>query len=197
MELPIVGVCLDNAKCVVGEAEPIPAVKSVSNPCPTNVCGNACIKPAHIFVNSVLPNALPAPPLVPATSVPLVSSQPASAKDNSWTSLFESLPKNAGTFSPRSFTTLDDDSVMVAPSEVIQAGVEYWTGYLVGFFWDSTPPYKDVHDLCNRVWKFRGRLCVQYVDTIYFLKFSNSDDRLHVLEADPIIIEGKPFIITP
>lgn len=38
---------------------------------------------------------------------------------------------------------------------------------------------------------------VQYFNIVLYFKFSNKEDRLRVLEASPIIIKEKPFIVTP
>jgi len=32
---------------------------------------------------------------------------------------------------------------------------------------------------------------------MFYFKFANSQDKLNALEFSPLIIEGKPFIITP
>lgn len=69
--------------------------------------------------------------------------------ESKWSSLFSTLPKNAGEYLPRLFDTIEIDGAMVPADVVLATGVEYW-----------------------------------------------NEERLHVFEADPSIIEGKPFIIT-
>lgn len=58
-------------------------------------------------------------------------------------SLFKSLPRNAGSFSPKTFDTVVIDGVNILPVEVIQEGVNHWSKYLVGFL-DSSAPYQEV-----------------------------------------------------
>ena len=58
-----------------------------------------------------------------------------------WSSLFSRLPRNAGTYVPRVFENVEVDGVLVPPDEVLQAGIDHWSDYLVGFFLDSNPAY--------------------------------------------------------
>lgn len=51
-----------------------------------------------------------------------------------WSSLFKALPRNAGSFSPRTFDMVVIDGVNVPAIEVVQEGVNYWSEYLVCFF---------------------------------------------------------------
>lgn len=49
---------------------------------------------------------------------------------------------------PRSFETVNKDGVLIPLSEVIQAGIDNWSDYLVGFFFDYNLPYLVVKDHC-------------------------------------------------
>lgn len=69
--------------------------------------------------------------------------------------------------------------------------MDYWSDYLIGFFLDSNPPYHVVISHCNMVWKPHGGLCVHFDNSVYFFKFARCDERLRILEADPIIIDGS------
>jgi len=119
------------------------------------------------------------------------SNAPNAAK---WTSLFSKLPKNAEVYVPKEFKNMEEDGVMVLSPKVQQARMDFWTDYMVGFFLDSNPNYQLVKVRCNQVWKPRGGLSVHYDNYMYFLKFARCEERQRILEADPIIIEGKPFI---
>lgn len=66
-----------------------------------------------------------------------------------WSSLFKSLPKNAGTYTPRSFKADAIDGVFIPPGEVVQVGVKIWFKYFVGFFLDNAALYKVVR-ITNR-----------------------------------------------
>lgn len=81
--------------------------------------------------------------------------------------------------------------------EVMQEGIDFWSDYLVGLFLDANPSYYNVRKQRQNVWKCRGDLRVHYVDAMYYFKFFSKEERLQVLEAEPSIIAGKPFIITP
>lgn len=85
---------------------------------------------------------------------------------------------------------------MIPHTEVIEAGGFYRKDYLVGFFLDSNHPYHIIKDRCNRVWNPRGGLSVHFDNEIFYFKFLGSYERQCVLDADLILIEGKPFIIT-
>lgn len=51
---------------------------------------------------------------------------------STWSSLFTKLPSNAGVHSPRVFDNVVHEGAMVHPSEVIQAGIDY---YWLDFSW--------------------------------------------------------------
>lgn len=80
---------------------------------------------------------------------------------------------------------------MIPPSEVIQAGEDYWADYLVGFFLDSNLPYHIVGAHCKNRWKFSGGLKVQFDNSMFFFKFAKKEERRRVLEAEPTFIEGN------
>jgi hypothetical protein len=115
----------------------------------------------------------------------------------SWSSLFSSLPRNAGAYIPIEFELVEVDGVMIPPPCVLQAGVEFWSDYLVGFFLDPHCRLTNAAMVLRRAWKIRGNLHVKLIDTMYYLKFSSSEDRRLVLEAEPSIVDGRPFIVTP
>lgn len=112
---------------------------------------------------------------------------------NSWSSLFKTLSKNAGTFSPFTFETEVIDGVCVS----ILDGVNYWSYYLVGLFLDSSAPYKDMFDQCKCVWNLKGKLQVQYFNAMFYFEFANKVVKLRALKTNPLIILGKPFIVSP
>ena len=85
---------------------------------------------------------------------------------------------------------------MVPPHEVVQAGIDYWSDYLVGFFLDSNPKYHVVKEQCNRQWHPKGSLLVHMDNSVYYFKFSRPEERQRILSQHPILIEGKPFIFT-
>jgi hypothetical protein len=137
------------------------------------------------------------PPL--ATSAGLVgcSAAPSSITSKPWSSLFTSLPRNAGVYEPVEFDIVEENGVMIPPPIVMQAGIDFWSEYLVGFFLDPKQRLLDASAVCRKAWRLRGNLRVKLVDSMYFLLFSSPEDRSRVLEAEPSFFDGKPFIITP
>lgn len=98
-----------------------------------------------------------------------------------WSSLFSSLPRNAGAFVPRSFDMVSVDGVMIPPPEVIQVGIGYWSKYLVSFFLDTNPYYSVVKDQYHRTWQSKGSLLVHMDNSMFFFKFSRSNECLRIL----------------
>lgn len=121
--LPYFGDSLNNIDCVVEHAKPNYSVKPFSIDFTPSVCGNSNVNTAARSLFS--PNDLS--PLAPRPSHvnDCTESSLSSAKVNNWSSLFKSLPKNAGAFIPLFFDTLDDNGVLVAPSDVLQAVIDY------------------------------------------------------------------------
>lgn len=66
----------------------------------------------------------------------------------------------------------------------------------MGFFIDSNPAYHLVKVRCSQVWKPGGGLSVHFDNAMFYFKLSRSDERQRILEAYPILIDGKLFIIT-
>lgn len=114
-----------------------------------------------------------------------------------WTSLFENNPRHSGTYTPQQFVHTVTNGTSELPVEIIDAGVAFWSDCLVGFFLDAPPPYSVVKEKCGKIWQLRGSLQVRIDRSMFFMKFSLPEERLRVLSAEPIIISGKPFIITP
>lgn len=44
--------------------------------------------------------------------------------------------------------------------------------------------------------KPRGGLSVHFDNAMFYFKFSHDNERQRIFESDPILIDGKPFIIT-
>lgn len=56
-----------------------------------------------------------------------------------WSSLFKKRLGNAGSFVLKQQVVEYSDSLIPPPKEIIDAGVEFWSDYLVGFFLDEAP----------------------------------------------------------
>lgn len=141
------------------------AAASASILCTQSFCGNAKL--------STLGN-IQSDPFQQFPSTPTVEAR------TTWSSLFKSLPRNVGSFSPRTFGIIVIDGVNIPPTELIQEGVNHLSEFLVGFFLEFSTPYMEVREQCKRVWNLK-----------------DMKDKLRALETSPLIIEGKSFIVTP
>lgn len=92
-------------------------------------------------------------PSSPSQELPVTTSNVASW--SIWSSLFKVLPRNAGSFSPRSFDSVVINGNNVTPAEVVEEGVNYWSEYLVAFFLDSSAPCMEVCNQCKHVWNLK------------------------------------------
>lgn len=110
-----------------------------------------------------------------------------------WISLFKKKPRIAGDYAPVQFDMNNPTSL---PEDVVQAGYQFWSDCLVGFFLSEYPSDIDVYEHVRKVWKLRGGLRVTFVDDMFYLKFSDLEERSRVLESEPSILAGIPFIIT-
>jgi hypothetical protein len=122
---------------------------------------------------------------------------PCPAIPKTWSSLFKSMPCNAGVYEPVEFDIVEENGVMIPPPCVMQAGLDFWSGYVVGFFLDPNHRLHDAAAVCRRAWRLQGGLKVKMVDSLYYLLFSSAEERCRVLESEPSFFDGQPFIITP
>lgn len=106
------------------------------------------------------------------------------------------IAKKRGLLYSHIFETTEIDGAMIPPSEFLLEGVNFWKDHLVGFFLNSKTSYVDVCNHGHSVWRLRGGIRVNYVDGMFYFKFTITEEWPRVLEADPPIINGKHFIIT-
>jgi hypothetical protein len=179
---------------VASEAVQVQGCVTAISPCCAQGTSLAC-------ENSPEKNAPSASVLNPDATIPLAASSLVadvpSQSTKSWSSLFTSLPRNAGVYVPIEFEMVEENGVMIPPPSVLQAGEEFWADYLVGFFLDSQHRLSSAASVLRRVWKLRGNLHVKLIDSMYYLKFSSSEERRQVLDAEPSFVDGRPFIVTP
>jgi hypothetical protein len=137
---------------------------------------------------------------VPVDALGTVACRPAAPSKSvpkTWSSLFTSKPRNAGVYEPVDFVIVEENGVMIPPPCVMQAGLDFWSEYVVGFFLDPNHRLRDVVSVCRRAWRLQGGLRVKLVDSMYYLLFSSPEERSRVLESEPSFFDGQPFIITP
>lgn len=67
-----------------------------------------------------------------------------------WFSLFPSLPHNAGDYKPIDFEIIEENGVLLPPLIFMQAGIDYWSEYLVGFILDPNHQLHDATKVCHR-----------------------------------------------
>lgn len=93
-------------------------------------------------------------------------------------SLFTNMPKNAAMHSPRCFNKVEIDGVLIPLVEAIEAGVQYWKDHLWAFSLIQILSTTLLRCVAIRFWSLKGEWA-----------------RQRILEADLILIYGKPFII--
>jgi hypothetical protein len=159
---------------------------------------SADVNPGHISLN---PGGNMKSPNVALDPIPVATSgvecSHSQSVPKSWSSLFTSMPRNAGVYEPVVFEIHEENGVKIHPPNVIQAGVDFWSEYVVGFFLDPKHRLPDVAAVCRRAWRLHGGLKVKLVDSLYYLLFSSPEERSRVLESEPTFFDGQPFIITP
>jgi hypothetical protein len=114
----------------------------------------------------------------------------------SWSSLFASKPRNAGTYTPLEFNIDYRGSPLPPPDVLMSEGMNFWEGYLVGFFLGVPVNYMAVVSHFKKTWKLKGSYDIKSDGANYFIKFSCLEDKQTVLRADPSFIRGQMFVIT-
>jgi hypothetical protein len=157
--------------------------------------------PPTIQTNS-LPDPLPPDPLPLLSTNPKhptlsANTLPDGSCERIWTSLFKRKPRNAGKYIPVDLTPVYEDDALVPPAEVIEAGAAVWNDTIVGFFLDKPLSYTAVVQKLKFIWKLKGAVSVKSDGTIFLFKFSCSEDRITILQSDPIVMNNKLFIIKP
>ncbi|KAF9619739.1 hypothetical protein IFM89_009081 [Coptis chinensis] len=112
----------------------------------------------------------------------------------SWRSLFaaESSSRNTAL---RRFKTHQVDGKVEIPANILEKGVSMWSDYVVGFFVEKRLPFPMVKAAMARQWKVKGSYSISTDRELLYFKFNLDEDRKQVLEADPIFIAGKLFVI--
>ncbi|KAF9603430.1 hypothetical protein IFM89_036131 [Coptis chinensis] len=70
-----------------------------------------------------------------------------------------------------------------------------WSDYMVGFFVEKRLPFPLVKAAMARLWKIKGSYTISTDRELYYFKFNLDEDRKQVLDADPIFIAGKLFVV--
>lgn len=110
--------------------------------------------------------------------------------------LLKALTQIAGPYSPSIFSPQVIDELNVIPPAILRETENHWSDHLVGLFLDATSSYSVVHEHCRRAWKLKGSIHLQFLNSFFFFKLGNKEDRLIALDTSPLIIKGKPFIVT-
>lgn len=152
------------------------------------------VLPAHLQSSNPFSGSSSIPPPIPAPPMSSNAPPPASSLP-SWSGLFKQKPRNAGKFSPVPMNLTFSGEAMVPPEEVIQAGKEKWSEWVVGFFLDAPLSYLTVVQFLKFHWKLKGSIQVRFDGFLFMFNFSCLEDKNRILSADPIIIRNKVFII--
>ncbi|KAF9595069.1 hypothetical protein IFM89_036528 [Coptis chinensis] len=114
--------------------------------------------------------------------------------NSSWSSLFKaSRSDNSAALKKVNVNIVD--GVATIPSELINKGINEWSNYVVGFFFGRRLPYPLVQDFVQKNWKLKGGYSISTDKDLFYFKFSLVEDMRQFLEADPIYITGKLFVI--
>jgi hypothetical protein len=150
---------------------------------------------SHTSPLKPLPFASSLNPFSSSSSVIGESVQPFNVSEPKWSSLFKKRPKNAGVYLPRDFKIDKDGKPNQLPEEVKNEGIKFWSDHLVGFFLDGSLSYLTVTNHLKRIWKLKGEVDIKSDNENFYFKFSNEQDKMLILQSDPIFIKGKMFII--
>lgn len=191
---------------LVNGAVSLSLIRNVDHPA-TGLLFEAVVlsKPTNVSSPTVIPCKLPYGNFPASHTIDVVNScnPPSVCVDEvaverpAWSSLFKSLPHKTGAFTSQKFFAQVIDKISMLPPKVVHDAGNQWSDHLVGFFLDSASTYSVVHEHCRRAWKMRGTIHVQVINSFFYFKFGNNEDKLISLETSPLIIEGQPFIVTP
>ncbi|KAF9606229.1 hypothetical protein IFM89_023812 [Coptis chinensis] len=87
------------------------------------------------------------------------------------------------------------DGIAEIPASILEKGVSMWSDYVVGFFVEKRLPFPLVKAALARLWKIKGSYTISTNRELYYVKFNLDEDRKQVLDADPIFIAGRLFVV--
>lgn len=87
------------------------------------------------------------------------------------------------------------EDALVLPDSVQEASRSIWHDYVVGFFLDEPLSFTVVVQHLKRVWRLKGSIKVKSDGVVFMFLFSCEDDRRMIIQADPIIMRNKLFIV--
>lgn len=88
-----------------------------------------------------------------------------------------------------------DGRRLIPTEEIIEASVDEWSDYIAGYFLDAPLSYTAVVSHLLKKWKPRGTIKVKSKGFLFFFLVSDKEGRKRILEADPIVMRSKVFII--
>ncbi|KAF9595535.1 hypothetical protein IFM89_000623 [Coptis chinensis] len=97
----------------------------------------------------------------------------------------------------QAFTPSVADGVAAVPLDIIEEGVRDWEDYLVGYFIDKKLPFPLVRDVLQKTWKIKGTFQITTDQDVFYMNFSDLEERKIALEGGPICISGKLFVVKP
>ncbi|KAF9588801.1 hypothetical protein IFM89_016122 [Coptis chinensis] len=112
-----------------------------------------------------------------------------------WSSLFQSSTSHSSDVALKQFDLQIVEGVAQVPMDIIHKGFSDWREYVVGFFLEHRLPYKVVKEFLKKKWRTKSKFEMVSDADLYYFKFHNEEDRCLVLEAGPVFIGGRCFIV--
>jgi len=152
--------------------------------------------PSRSPINHVSSSSLPYFSL-PSSFVLIPNFPSCPSLSSSWPSLFKKLLCNASKYKPQHFVlNYDPDNAIILPPAVLEAGANYWSNHLVGFFLDKPFSYSVVTHFLWLAWGNLKGVRIKSDGKLFFFEFEDENRRAKILESDPLIIRGKVFIVS-
>ncbi|KAF9619689.1 hypothetical protein IFM89_008366 [Coptis chinensis] len=70
-----------------------------------------------------------------------------------------------------------------------------WSDYVVWFFVEKRLSFPLVKDALAQLWKIKGSYSISTDRELYYFKFNLEEERKQVLDADPVFIAGRLFVV--
>lgn len=114
-----------------------------------------------------------------------------------WSALFNQETITKG------YTILPDtspqwvDGMYEVPQAIVDAGINHWSEYTVGFFVDRRLAFPTVRDKLEKIWELQNDFHIAADRDLFYFKFDNPNDKKKVLEMGPVFIAGRIFLVQP
>ncbi|KAL5698431.1 hypothetical protein ACHQM5_029466 [Ranunculus cassubicifolius] len=137
------------------------------------------------------PNPASIPPLNPP-GVPISEARPI----GSWSSVLAANSRILASHTPLHKVVVSKvNGKARVPSSVLEAGINVWKDYVIGYFVEKKEPFKQVRDHLRKAWKDYGRVDIMADQDFFFCYFHDPVMRARAVDEGHIFIEGKYFVV--